>query len=126
RWLGKLDSEAMAAFYRTLDLFVLPSRTRPNWKEQFGRVLIEAMACAVCVVGSDSGEIPHVIGEAGVIFPEDDLAVLRQQLQALLDDVDRRYHLGAAGRTRVLHHYTMASVAEATVHAYDWLYSQCT
>ena len=43
----------------------MPSRTLPNWKEQFGRVIIEAMACGVPVVGSDSGAIPDVIGDAG-------------------------------------------------------------
>jgi glycosyltransferase involved in cell wall biosynthesis len=62
---GRIDSSAMPAFYRDLDLFVLPSRTTPAWKEQFGRVLIEAMACGVPVIGSDSGEIPHVIGAPG-------------------------------------------------------------
>ena len=41
-----------------------------GWKEQFGHVIIEAMACKVPVIGSDSGEIPHVIGDAGLIFPE--------------------------------------------------------
>lgn len=125
QWVGKIDSEAMVAFYQSLDLFVLPSRTQPNWKEQFGRVLIEAMACAICVIGTDSGEIPHVLGEAGAIVPEDDVEGLRQQLQRLLDDSTQRDQLGAAGRTRVLHNYTMASIAEATLHCYEWLYSQC-
>ncbi|MBO0790262.1 MAG: glycosyltransferase, partial [Ktedonobacteraceae bacterium] len=46
-----------------LDVFVLPSLTRPNWKEQFGRVLAESMSCETPVIGSDSGEIPHVIGD---------------------------------------------------------------
>ncbi|MCB0126898.1 MAG: glycosyltransferase family 4 protein, partial [Caldilineaceae bacterium] len=124
-WVGKVDSEAMADFYRTLDLFVLPSRTQPNWKEQFGRVLIEAMACAVCVVGSDSGEIPNVIGEAGVVVPEKNVEQLRVQLQGLLDNAPRRYQLGAAGRTRVLHNYTMAAVAEATLDCYERLYALC-
>ena len=35
-----------------MDVFVLPSLTRPNWMEQFGRVLIEAMACETPVIGS--------------------------------------------------------------------------
>jgi glycosyltransferase involved in cell wall biosynthesis len=71
---GPIPSEQMPAYLQQLDVLVLSSRTRPNWKEQFGRVLVEAMACEVAVVGSDSGEIPHVIGEAGLIFPEDDVA----------------------------------------------------
>lgn len=42
----------------------------PNWKEQFGRVLIEAMSCGVPVIGSTCGEIPNVVGEAGLLFPK--------------------------------------------------------
>ena len=64
-FVGRLPSTQMPDFYRRLDVLALPSRTTPTWKEQFGRVLIEAMACGVPVVGSDSGEIPHVIGDAG-------------------------------------------------------------
>ncbi len=121
QWHGRVDSEGMANFYRSLDLLVLPSRTRSNWKEQFGRVLTEAMACAVCVVGSDSGEIPNVIGMAEQIFPEDNLTALQQLLQNLLNNPDRRRSLGAAGRSRVLGQYTMAAVAEQTVAVYEQL-----
>ncbi len=117
-WRGRIASEAMATFYHDLDLFVLPSRTRPNWKEQFGRVLIEAMACAVPVVGSNSGEIPNVIGDAGLIFPEDNVTALSALLQQLLDQPGWRQQLGAAGRTRALQHYTMAAIAEQTVGVY--------
>ena len=40
-------------------------------------MLIEAMACGVPVVGSRSGEIPAVIGEAGLLVPEGDAAALQ-------------------------------------------------
>ena len=114
----RLPSAEMPDFYRSLDLLVLPSRTRPNWKEQFGRVLIEAMACGVPVLGSDSGEIPHVIGGAGVVFPEGDVEALRAQLQRLMQDRAVRQDLATAGRQRVLAHYTMAEIARRTVAAY--------
>ena len=48
--------------YAQLDVLVLPSHTTPTWKEQFGRVIVEALWCGVPVVGSDSGEIPWLIG----------------------------------------------------------------
>ncbi|MFN8490360.1 MAG: glycosyltransferase [Caldilineaceae bacterium] len=118
---NRLTSAQMPDFYRTLDVLVLPSRTLPNWKEQFGRVLSEAMACGVAVVGSDSGEIPNVIGAAGLIFPEDDEAALRQQLQSLLDEPSERQRLSEAGRQRVLDCYTMARIAQQTVEVYQQL-----
>jgi len=114
----RLPSGEMPAFYRALDLLVLPSRTRPNWKEQFGRVLIEAMASGVPVIGSSSGEIPNVIGDAGVVFPEGDIESLRSQLQRLMQDRAARNSLAEAGRQRVLAHYTMEEIARRTVAAY--------
>jgi glycosyltransferase involved in cell wall biosynthesis len=115
---SRIDSQAMPGFYQGLDVFVLPSRTLPNWKEQFGRVLVEAMACEVAVVGSATGEIPNVIGEAGLLFPEGDVAALRDRLQHLLDDPSARARLAAAGRTRVLAQFTMTQIAARTAEIY--------
>jgi glycosyltransferase involved in cell wall biosynthesis len=94
---------------------VLPSRSRPNWKEQFGRVLIEAMSCAVPVIGSTSGELPNVIGAAGLTFPEEDVTALAAHLHGLWQDPARRAELGALGRERVLAHYTQRKIAQQTV-----------
>ena len=118
RLAGRLPSAEMPAFYRQLDVLAVPSRTTPAWKEQFGRVLIEAMACAVPVIGSDSGEIPRVLGDAGLVFPEGDVDSLRSRLQWLHDDPAERARLSQAGRTRVLQRYTMARIAEETVARY--------
>lgn len=124
RWQDKIPSAQMPAFYQAVDAFVLPSRTRLNWMEQFGRVLIEAMACAVPVVGSDSGEIPHVIAGAGLIFPEGDSQALAAHLQRLQNDPSQRQRLGQAGRQRVLANYTQAQVAEATYGVYQQMLNQ--
>ncbi|MCD6519416.1 MAG: glycosyltransferase family 4 protein [Anaerolineae bacterium] len=117
-FLGHLSSAEMPAFLNRLDVLVLPSLTRPNWKEQFGRVLIEAMACEVPVVGSSSGEIPHVIGDAGIVFPEGNVQALKDALEALRRDAPRRRALGAKGRQRVLAHYTQERIAAETVALY--------
>jgi len=108
----------MPAFYRELGVLVLPSRSRPNWIEQFGRVLIEAMACGVPVVGSDCGEIPNVVGDAGLTFPEGDMGALRGCLARLMSDPDLWADLARRGRERVLAHFTQAQVAAQTVAAY--------
>lgn len=113
-----LASLHMPAFYHGLDALVLPSRSRPNWVEQFGRVLIEAMACGVPVVGSDCGEIPNVVGDAGLIFPEGDAGALRECLVRLMRDPDLRADLARRGRERVLAHFTQAQIAARTVAVY--------
>jgi glycosyltransferase involved in cell wall biosynthesis len=108
----------MPAFYRRLDVCVLPSRSQPNWIEQFGRVLIEAMACGVPVIGSDCGEIPHVIGDAGLVFPEGSAVELRTHLGRLMADVDLHARLSRLGRERVLTHFTQAQIAARTAAVY--------
>ncbi len=101
-----------------IDALAAPSLTQPHWKEQFGRVLIEAMACGVPVVGSDSGEIPQVVGDAGLIVPEGDVAALRAALVRLAEDSSLRERLAHAGRARVLDNFTQEQVARKTVAVY--------
>ncbi|MBK8903734.1 MAG: glycosyltransferase family 4 protein [Anaerolineaceae bacterium] len=115
---GVVTSAQMPGYLQQLDALVLASRTQPNWKEQFGRVLVEAMACEVAVIGSDSGEIPHVIGEAGLVFPEGDEAALQQHLLAVMQSASLRDELGKNGRQRVLAHYTQKQVAAQTTAVY--------
>ena len=117
-FVTRLPSTAMPQFYQGLDVLVLPSRAMTNWKEQFGRVLIEAMASGVPVIGANSGEIPQVIGPAGLTFPEGDVEALRGQLLRLLEDGALWRQLAAEGRARVLAHYTQARIAALTVAAY--------
>ena len=80
----------MAEFIQALDLFVLPSREWNRdglqWREQFGHVLIEAMACGVPVLGSSCGAIPAVLGDPAQIFPEGDVARLAEMLHAWVRD----------------------------------------
>jgi glycosyltransferase involved in cell wall biosynthesis len=102
-----------------MDVFVLPSLTRPNWMEQFGRVLIEAMACETPVIGSSSGEIPRVIDNAGLIFPEGNVRELSRSIQKLLDDPELYAQLATRGRQRVLEHYTQERIAKQIYEAYQ-------
>ena len=106
RFHGSLQHHALRKALASLDVLVSPSRTRPNWKEQFGRVLIEAMACRVAVIGSSSGEIPVVIGDAGLVFREDDVNDLKRCLESLQRDIGLRDKLAELGYRRVQANYT--------------------
>ena len=117
-FIGQLPSSKLPAEYHLIDALVLPSLTRPNWKEQFGRVLVEAMASGVPVIGSESGAIPGVIGDAGRIVPEGDVAALAEALRDLRDQPALCNDLIEKGRSRFLAHFTHDSIAAATVEVY--------
>ena len=76
--------DEVARYLPVVDLLLVPSQTRPHWKEQFGRVIIEAFACGVPVIASDSGEIPFVAGDAAIILPEDNAARWAVTIEAAL------------------------------------------
>jgi glycosyltransferase involved in cell wall biosynthesis len=105
--------DEMAAQYARFDVLALPSRTTATWKEQFGRVVVEALWCGVPVVGSDSGEIPWLIGltGGGVTFPEGDQDLLADRLTALRESPALRRQLAEAGRAAV---ERLCSVGAAT------------
>jgi glycosyltransferase involved in cell wall biosynthesis len=117
-WEPGVPSTQVAERMRSFSILVQPSLTRSNWKEQFGRALMEAMACGVAVVGSDSGEIPHVVGNAGIVVPEGDSAALCNALARLLKDQALGVELGQRARARVMERYTHARIAERTTSVY--------
>lgn len=111
RFLGPMEQSKLPAFYSSIDALVLPSRTTGWWKEQFGRVLPEAMACGTPVVGSSSGEIPNVIGEAGLVFPEGDEGALSESIGRLIEDNRLREGLVKKGIERANSEFSWKSVA---------------
>ncbi len=118
-FLGTQASTVMPDVLRGFDLLVGPSLTTAHWKEQFGRMLVEAMSCGVSVIGSTSGEIPHVLGDAGVVTPEGDSAALRAAIARLMDDKAERVRRTVLGRQRVLDLYTQEAIARQSNDVYE-------
>jgi len=123
-FLDVVPHKEVPKYMSAFDVMVLPSRTTPHWKEQFGHVLIEAMSCETPVIGSDSGEIPNVIGDAGFIFPEGDAEALADAIRTLMRDENLRRDLARRGRERVLQHYTHERIAQETHRIYCELLGQ--
>ncbi|MYK19523.1 glycosyltransferase family 4 protein [Candidatus Poribacteria bacterium] len=119
-WIDAVPPEEVAAYINCMDTLVLPSRTTPGWVEFFGRVLIEGMACEVPVIGSDSGEIPHVIDDAGLIFPEADANALAERIRRIAHDANLQKNLIGRGLTRV-ENFTWETIAERTYQVYQEL-----
>ncbi|MFL6280568.1 MAG: glycosyltransferase [Vicinamibacterales bacterium] len=103
--------DEMPAYLRTMDLLCVPSRPTARWKEQFGRTLIEAMACGVPVVASDSGEIPYVVQDAAVVIPPNDLAQWTETIDRLIADSSIRARLAVRGLARARSEFSWPVVA---------------
>ncbi|MDJ0745438.1 MAG: hormogonium polysaccharide biosynthesis glycosyltransferase HpsO [Xenococcaceae cyanobacterium MO_167.B27] len=116
-------------YINLMDTLVLPSETTyqfktltaAGWKEQFGHVLIEAMASGVAVVGSDSGEIPNVIGDAGLVFPEGNTEALVNCLRELIEKPELVKELSNKGYARAMEKYTNQAVAREQLAFYQEL-----
>jgi len=110
-WAGSHSHRRVAASIKAMDVLVLPSRTGKFWKEQFGRVLIEAMACRVPVIGSSSGAIPTVIGNAGAVVEEGNRHALAAALTRLYDDRSLREDLAERGFQRARQRHAVPVIA---------------
>ena len=118
-WIPTVPHADVVRYINAMDVLVLPSLTTQPWKEQFGRVLIQAMSCQVPVIGSNSGAIPEVIGDAGIVVPEGDPSALARAIERLYRSEEERMALGKKGRERVLQHFTNEQIAQRT-----WLFWQ--
>jgi len=121
--------DEVPSYINLMNTLVLPSETNTQfktltaagWKEQFGHVLIEAMASKVPVIGSDSGEIPYVIEDAGLVFPEGDVAALQNCLQQLMEQPELAQKLAQLGYERAMSQYTNQALARQLLDFYKQL-----
>jgi len=125
-WVENVAHDQIVNYVNVMQVLVLPSETSyaqtsltaKGWKEQFGHVLIEAMACKIPVIGSDSGEIPNVIGEAGLIFPEGQSQELTICLKQMIEQTHLREVLAQKGYERVIKEYTNQALAQRLLAFY--------
>ncbi|MEA2314093.1 MAG: hypothetical protein QOI03_785 [Solirubrobacteraceae bacterium] len=115
RVLDGLSHDEMPGGYAQIDVLVVPSYTTLSWKEQFGRVIVEALSCGVPVVGSDSGEIPWLIEltGGGLVFPEGDSVMLARALAKLRAQPDLRAELASRGREAVERLFSVPAATDA-------------
>ncbi len=118
-WAGRahlLDSVPHAEVIRyinCMDVVVSASYDTPTWVEQYGLIVLSAMGCERAVIGTDCGETPHLIGDAGWVCRQNDVTDLRAKIQLALSDAPARAQFGARARARVLARNTNAAIAAA-------------
>ncbi len=111
----------MPNVYQKADIFVLPSKPTRFWSEQFGMVLIEAMASGLPVITTRSGSIPEVVDEAGILVKPGDSKSLYAGFTSLLESPALRKKLSKAGRERVIKNFDRQKVAKKIEN----IYQQC-
>ena len=111
----------MVDYYNAMDVIVVPSLTTRYWKEQFGRVNIEAMACGTPVIGSNSGGILEVVNDAGLIFKESNSEDLKENLLKVMKNKKLLNELSKKSIKRVLNNFTAEKKAEKTYKFYQEL-----
>lgn len=126
-WVESVAHDEVPSYINLMNTLVLPSEnnnqfktlTSVGWKEQFGHVLIEAMASKVPVIGSNSGEIPYVIKNAGLIFPEGDVEALKKCLVSLMEQPELANNLANLGYERAMSQYTNKALARQQLDFYQ-------
>ena len=118
-FLGFIPHAETPRYLSAFDILVVPSETQPNWKEQFGRVITEAMACGTPVIGSTSGEIPNLIrkSDGGLIFPEKNASELANCLRKMMTQENLRQTSAESGRTWVEKEVSLSAVAKKMASA---------
>lgn len=120
-FLGPLTYSQMPDVFRAADVFVLPSVAAPDWQEQFGMSLIEAMASGTPVVSTYSGAIPEIVDDCGVLCQPNDFLSLAASLKQLILDETVRRQFAERGRERALQHFGLKQHAEALWGVYERL-----
>ncbi|MDO8431588.1 MAG: glycosyltransferase family 4 protein [Candidatus Binatus sp.] len=108
-------------YLNAMDIMCAPSETTPAWREVFGRMLVEAFACGVPVIASNSGEIPLVVGDAARIVREGEATELAQAIAEFIEKPALRAEFAARGIERVRTTYAWPIVARRHLEFFDQL-----
>jgi glycosyltransferase involved in cell wall biosynthesis len=106
-------------YLNAMDILCAPSQTTPTWKEQFGRMVVEAFASGVAFIGSDSGEIPNVVRDAGIVVGESDTAGWTRAIEGLVQDRTHRRELAERGLQRAHAEFAWPIVARRYLEFFD-------
>lgn len=115
---GLLPYDAMPAVYRSADVFVMPSIITPEWQEQCGMNIIEAMACGVPVISTHSGAIPELVEDAAVLCQPNDFVSLYQALKKFIQEAAHEKEYAERGRLHVMRRFNLSRYTEAMGEVY--------
>lgn len=116
--VSRVPYQSIQRWHQLGDVFVYPSRRTGSAEEQFGYSIVEAMSSGKPVIASRVGGIPDVIGEAGILTPEEDIDGMSNAMNQLLSDPSLRRELGNAARVRAIRFFSTLAVSEKLAEIY--------
>ena len=116
-WHGGLPRSARQAIWPEVDCIAVPSRQTTDWVEAKTPTLLEAMSHGVAAVGADTGSLPEVIADAGIVVPEGDVESLTEALERF-SAPRLRHDFGRAARQRVIQHFSPTAIAKQTAEGW--------
>ncbi len=123
RILKNVSDDELLHLYNSHDLFVLPSIVDSQGNtEGLGVVLLEAMACGLPVIGSNTGGIPDIIqdSETGLLVPEKDIFKLSQAISRLIEDENFRTELALNGYNKIEEKFSWEKIAQKYIDIYKY------
>jgi glycosyltransferase involved in cell wall biosynthesis len=113
--------DGVPAYLNAMDVLAAPSQTTPQWKEQFGRMLVEAMAVGLPIIASDSGEIPYVVADVGRIVGEADEPGWEREIKDILARPELRRDFRERGLARAHEVYAWPVIARKYLDFFEQL-----
>lgn len=114
RFLGLLPRDQMPALMRQYDVFVLPS----IWEEPLARVIQEAMATGLIVIGTNTGGTGELLvdGQTGLVFPPGDAQALAERIRLVVKEPLLARQLAEAGRRAVIEKFSLDRMIDQIEH----------
>lgn len=121
RFIGNFTYGEIPKLYQSVDAFILPSIPIEWWQEQFGMVLVEAMASELPVISTMSGSIPEVIGDTGILIQPGDPVSISEAIKRVSLDSAYSRELGKKARKRAIDVFGINCVKDKIKGVYDEL-----
>jgi glycosyltransferase involved in cell wall biosynthesis len=117
--VSDVSYEKMSTIYQSADMLVVPSKTTRTWEEQYGMVLVEAMASGLPIIAYNSGAIHEVLGNAGILVDEGNIEGLSSAITRLATNRNLRIKLGTMGRERAEKYFDSRSTNKKIQKIYE-------
>ncbi len=104
--------ETVAWYMCATDIAVVHSLSSKKWKEQYGRVAPETMACGNAVLVSSSGTLKELVPNSSYVIPEGDVNALANKLEELLNNPTLITQMGELAHNHAHSKYTMVKQAQ--------------